>query len=325
MKKKSEADFLSFCSCFPCFPVNQAAPGSICNGPAAQEHRQYHPVAQVSIDNRPVAQGWEDSLEKDVATHCSVLAWRIPCTEEPGGYSLWVAKNRTQLSDRAQHRLPRCLWITIQLPECPRNKTLGEVSGRVDNGAGLRVASQGKAQPALQDPPAEAGGGRLTAGRGREAPRPSWKMRGQFGLPISWTSPRRPRPRRGELRGGDSWGAERRGRQPGGELVGGAGRGTAGGSGRGGQLSGRKRGKLGETAEGASGVGQPGGSTEGAAWGESGGGSQLGGRGGGHHGGRGGTAGGRAGVLQLGSRGGDTWGSPTMGRWRRSFVGPGQG
>jgi len=27
----------------------------------------------------------EDPLEKEMATHCSVLAWRIPGTEEPGG------------------------------------------------------------------------------------------------------------------------------------------------------------------------------------------------------------------------------------------------
>ena len=29
--------------------------------------------------------GWEDPLEKEVATHSSILAWRIPSTEEPGG------------------------------------------------------------------------------------------------------------------------------------------------------------------------------------------------------------------------------------------------
>ena len=29
--------------------------------------------------------GWEDSLEKEMATHSSVLAWRIPWTGEPGG------------------------------------------------------------------------------------------------------------------------------------------------------------------------------------------------------------------------------------------------
>ena len=28
--------------------------------------------------------GWEDSLEKEMATHSSILAWRIPWTEEPG-------------------------------------------------------------------------------------------------------------------------------------------------------------------------------------------------------------------------------------------------
>ena len=29
--------------------------------------------------------GWEDSLEEGMATHSSILAWRIPWTEEPGG------------------------------------------------------------------------------------------------------------------------------------------------------------------------------------------------------------------------------------------------
>ena len=29
--------------------------------------------------------GWEDTLEEEMATHSSILAWRIPWTEEPGG------------------------------------------------------------------------------------------------------------------------------------------------------------------------------------------------------------------------------------------------
>ena len=29
--------------------------------------------------------GWEDSLEKEIATHSSILVWEIPWTEEPGG------------------------------------------------------------------------------------------------------------------------------------------------------------------------------------------------------------------------------------------------
>ena len=31
--------------------------------------------------------GWEDPLEEVMATHASILAWRIPRTEEPGGLS----------------------------------------------------------------------------------------------------------------------------------------------------------------------------------------------------------------------------------------------
>ena len=34
--------------------------------------------------------GWEDPLEKGMATHSSILAWRIPWTEAPGGLqSMW--------------------------------------------------------------------------------------------------------------------------------------------------------------------------------------------------------------------------------------------
>ena len=37
--------------------------------------------------------GWEDPLEKEMATHSSILAWRIPWTE-PGRYSLWRRRVR---------------------------------------------------------------------------------------------------------------------------------------------------------------------------------------------------------------------------------------
>ena len=36
---------------------------------------------------RPRSLGWEDLLEKGMATHSSILAWRIPWIEEPGGLS----------------------------------------------------------------------------------------------------------------------------------------------------------------------------------------------------------------------------------------------
>ena len=45
--------------------------------------------------------GQEDSLEKGMATHSSILAWRIPWTEEPGGLHTVhrVTKSQTQLSN----------------------------------------------------------------------------------------------------------------------------------------------------------------------------------------------------------------------------------
>ena len=48
-------------------------------------------VAQ-SVKNLPAVQethvrslGWEDPLEKEMATHSGILAWKISWTEEPGG------------------------------------------------------------------------------------------------------------------------------------------------------------------------------------------------------------------------------------------------
>ena len=48
-------------------------------------------VAQL-VKNLPAMQenlvrflGWEEPLEKEMATHSSILAWKIPWTEEPGG------------------------------------------------------------------------------------------------------------------------------------------------------------------------------------------------------------------------------------------------
>ena len=48
-------------------------------------------VAQM-VENLPAMRetavrslGWADPLEKGMATHSSILAWRIPWTEEPGG------------------------------------------------------------------------------------------------------------------------------------------------------------------------------------------------------------------------------------------------
>ena len=36
--------------------------------------------------------GWEDPLEKEMATHSSILAWEIPWTEDPGGLQSMASK-----------------------------------------------------------------------------------------------------------------------------------------------------------------------------------------------------------------------------------------
>ena len=71
------------------------------------------PASQVSlvtdsvIKNLPAMQemqvlslGWEDPLEKETATHSSILTWEIPWAEEPGGLqSKGPQKSQTRLSN----------------------------------------------------------------------------------------------------------------------------------------------------------------------------------------------------------------------------------
>ena len=55
--------------------------------------------------------GWEDPLEKETVTHFSILAWRIPWTEEPGGLqSMGLQRTGHDLSDLAR--------ICIYIYEC---------------------------------------------------------------------------------------------------------------------------------------------------------------------------------------------------------------
>ena len=48
--------------------------------------------------------GQEDTLEEGMATHCSIPAWRIPWTEEPGRYSPWGHKelDMTEATEQQQ-------------------------------------------------------------------------------------------------------------------------------------------------------------------------------------------------------------------------------
>ena len=52
--------------------------------------------------------GPEDALEKGTAAHSSVLAWRIPWTEEPGGISPWGLKESATTKDSHFHLFRIC-------------------------------------------------------------------------------------------------------------------------------------------------------------------------------------------------------------------------
>ena len=53
-------------------------------------------------------QGWEDPLEEKMATHSSILAWRIPWTEEPSGLqSVGSQESGTTWRLTYTHSVPR--------------------------------------------------------------------------------------------------------------------------------------------------------------------------------------------------------------------------
>ena len=75
----------------------------LCSPVAQQKYYQcglrgVSPVAQTvknllaMQETRVQSLGWEDPLEKGMATHSSIPAWRMPSTEEPGGQRSEVAK-----------------------------------------------------------------------------------------------------------------------------------------------------------------------------------------------------------------------------------------
>ena len=67
--------------------------------------------------------GWEDPLEKEMATHSSILAWRIPWTEEPGRLQSTDSQSRTRLSNFTLNMLSRLIIAFL-----PRSKCLNFVA-----------------------------------------------------------------------------------------------------------------------------------------------------------------------------------------------------
>ena len=68
--------------------------------------------------------GWEDPLEKEMATHSSNLAWKIPWTEEPGGLQS-MGSQRVGHTERLHVRSAQILiWNT----PCVNVKSESEVA-----------------------------------------------------------------------------------------------------------------------------------------------------------------------------------------------------
>ena len=57
------------------------------------------PASAGDVRDVDLIPGREDPLEKEMATHSSVLAWRIPWIEEPGGLQFMESQSQTRLSD----------------------------------------------------------------------------------------------------------------------------------------------------------------------------------------------------------------------------------
>ena len=85
--------FLYFCKAFSIFPVLLICPYS---GSDSKE-------SACNAGDWVWSLGWEDTLEKGMDTHSSIIVWRIPQTEEPGG-----------LESMGHKELDTSEWLTLQ-------------------------------------------------------------------------------------------------------------------------------------------------------------------------------------------------------------------
>jgi len=76
-----------------------------------------HKEPACNAGSRVWSLGWEDPLEKGMATHSSILAWRIPWTEETGGLQFMrVTKSWTQQNDSNLYIHPPLLDLPHTTP-----------------------------------------------------------------------------------------------------------------------------------------------------------------------------------------------------------------
>ena len=76
-----------------CCPVGFLGSSMVKNPPAMQE------MQETWVQSL----GWEDPLEEGMVTHSSILAWRIPWTEEAGGLQFVGSQSQTRLKQLSMH------------------------------------------------------------------------------------------------------------------------------------------------------------------------------------------------------------------------------
>ena len=102
----SDSFLIWYYTCFSAIPPNRPTLSLVA------QRIKHLPAVQ---ETRVRSLGWEDPLEKEMATHSSILAWRIPWTEEPGGL-------QSTGSQRVRHD-----WATshtshtLPLPQSPKD------------------------------------------------------------------------------------------------------------------------------------------------------------------------------------------------------------
>ena len=69
------------------------------------------PAMQEMQEMQFLSLGWDDPLEEDMATHSSVLAWRIPWTEEPGRPQSTGCKELGTTDGDCSHEIKRRLLL----------------------------------------------------------------------------------------------------------------------------------------------------------------------------------------------------------------------
>ena len=83
---------------------------------------------------------WEDPTEEEMATHSSILTWRIHGQRSLGGYSPWDRKSWTRLRD-LDARTGRCLVLTsarsTNKNDKPRNVAKISFRNRTPSGKGF--------------------------------------------------------------------------------------------------------------------------------------------------------------------------------------------